>query len=267
MNKFFLLILLFCSGISCSNQKEQIVSMSTTMGDIKVKLYNETPKHRDNFLKLVKEQFYDSVLFHRVIQNFMIQAGDPESKTAASGTLLGEGDNGYTIDAEFQPRYFHKRGVLAAAREGDEVNPQRKSSGSHFYMVLGVVYSPEKLDNTVKRINERRKIALYNRIKSGYEAEYARLQKAEDQEGMDRLTEEIAHACDSLFVQEELVLTPEQKKIYTTVGGTPHLDGQYTVFGEIVEGMEVMDKIAAVQTDANDRPLENVVILHMEIIK
>ena len=174
--------------------------------------------------------------------------------------MLGEGDVDYRIDAEFVPEYFHKKGVLAAAREGDDTNPERKSSGAQFYIVQGNVYSPEQLENTVKSINERRKMALYGRLKNQYKNEFARLQEANDSEALDELSEKLTRECDSLFVNEELVLTEAQKQAYTTVGGTPHLDGQYTVYGEVVEGLDVLDKIAAVKTNSFDRPVEDVVI-------
>lgn len=197
------------------------VEIVTTHGNIVVRLYDQTPLHRDNFLKLVDDSSYDSVLFHRVIDRFMIQAGDPDSKRAEPGAMLGESSMGNDVDAEFVPGLFHKKGVLAAAREGDQENPERKSSGSQFYIVQGVVYTPEELDARLERINANRS------------------------EG------------------EKLVLSPEQIEVYTTMGGTPHLDGQYTVFGEVVEGLDVVDRIAAVETDANDRPLEDVRVIRM----
>lgn len=205
-----------------TNSKVEIV---TTHGTIIVKLYDQTPLHRDNFLKLVEGNNYDSVLFHRVIDRFMIQSGDPDSKRAAAGAELGESSIGHDVNAEFVPSLFHKKGALAAAREGDDVNPERRSSGSQFYIVQGIVYSPEELEARVERINSNRK---------------------ED---------------------EKLTLSPEQTEAYTTIGGTPHLDGQYTVFGEVVDGLDVVDKIASVQTDANDRPLEDVRIIRMVRIK
>ena len=221
MNKIIGILLLLFVAASCKEEAEPIVKISTNYGDMRIRLYEGTPKHRDNFMKLVKENFYDSLLFHRVIDHFMIQGGDPTSKNAAPDVMLGEGDVGYRVDAEFQlPKYFHKKGALAAAREGDQVNPERASSGAQFYIVQGRVYEPEELATV----------------------------------------EKVTQACDSLFVNEELVLTEEQKKAYTTVGGTPHLDGQYTVFGEVIEGLDVLDKIAAVNTGRADRPVKDVVI-------
>ena len=200
------------------------VRMHTTAGVIDLCLYDETPKHRDNFLKLVEEQQFDSLLFHRVIKDFMIQGGDPTSKHAPAGTLLGEGDLGYTIEAEFMPdKHFHRRGVLAAAREGDMVNPTKASSASQFYIVWGQVYTKEQLEN----------------FKEFYK----------------------------LRMGKELKLTAEQEEAYTTVGGTPHLDGEYTVFGEVISGLDVVERIQNVACDGNDRPLEDVRILKVEIIE
>jgi peptidyl-prolyl cis-trans isomerase B (cyclophilin B) len=200
------------------------VRMHTTAGVIELCLYDETPKHRDNFLKLVEEQQFDSLLFHRVIKDFMIQGGDPTSKHAPAGTLLGEGDLGYTIEAEFMPeRHFHRRGALAAAREGDMVNPAKASSASQFYIVWGQVYTKEQLE----------------RFKELYK----------------------------LRMGKELKLTAEQEETYTTVGGTPHLDGEYTVFGEVISGLDVVERIQNVACDGNDRPLEDVRILKVEIIE
>ena len=267
MNKFIGVLLILVLAASCKNETEPIVKITTEYGDIKIRLYDKTPKHRDNFLKLVDEKFYDGLLFHRVINHFMIQGGDPMSKNAGPDVMLGEGDVDYRIDAEFVPEYFHKKGVLAAAREGDDTNPERKSSGAQFYIVQGKVYSPEQLEATVKSINERRKMALYGRLKNQYKDEFTRLQEVNDTEGIVALSEKLTRECDSLFVNAEFVLTEEQKKVYTTVGGTPHLDGQYTVFGEVIEGLEIVDKIAAVKTSEWDRPVEDVMIKRVRVAK
>jgi peptidyl-prolyl cis-trans isomerase B (cyclophilin B) len=184
------------------------IQINTAFGDINLKLYNETPLHRDNFIKLVKEKYFDSTLFHRVINQFMIQGGDPDSKNAADSILLGNGGPAYTIPAEFKAEIFHKKGVLAAAREGDQINPTKASSGSQFYIVQGRVFSREELNVLAQRMGKS--------------------------------------------------FTEEQIKVYTTIGGTPHLDGNYTVFGEVISGLEVVDKIAAVITDKNNRPLKNI---------
>jgi peptidyl-prolyl cis-trans isomerase B (cyclophilin B) len=199
------------------HDNEKKVLIKTNYGDITIKLYNETPIHRDNFLKLVEDKFYNGILFHRVIKDFMIQAGDPESVNAAPDKRLGSGSPGYTLPAEIIPKYFHKKGALSAARISDQVNPQRRSSGSQFYIVQGTTYTNEELKNFEKK----------------------------------------------LFTK----MTDEQIEAYTTIGGTPHLDAQYTVFGEVISGLEIVDKIAAVQTGTANRPIADVKIIEMKIIK
>jgi cyclophilin family peptidyl-prolyl cis-trans isomerase len=197
------------------------IEMTTTKGTIVLRLYDSTPLHRDNFLRLVKSHYYDGILFHRVIKNFMIQGGDPESKTAKAGQPLGNGGPAYTVPAEFRVTLFHKKGVLAAAREGDNVNPEKKSSGSQFYIVQGKKFTDGALD-TLERVRRNGR----------------------------KLPE--AH-----------------REVYKTIGGTPHLDGKYTVYGEVVKGLDVVDAIAAVQTskDPADRPVEDVKIIRAKLIK
>jgi peptidyl-prolyl cis-trans isomerase B (cyclophilin B) len=192
------------------------------MGDIAIRLSDSTPLHRDNFLKLVKQGFYDSVLFHRVIKNFMIQSGDPNSKNAPAGQPLGNGSPGYTIPAEFRTTLFHKKGTIAAARQGDDINPMKESSGSQFYITQGKIFTDAGLDSV----------------------ETFRLSGRKIPQG--------------------------QREIYKTIGGTPHLDQNYTVFGEVVKGLDVVDKIASVPTSRaqdRDRPLENVLIVKATLIK
>ncbi len=189
-------------------ESEKMLIISTDLGDITIKLYNETPLHRDNFLKLAGEGFYNGLLFHRVMNEFMIQGGDPDSRNASAGQVLGNGGPGYTIPAEILPQFYHKKGALAAARMSDHVNPRKESSGSQFYLVMGKVHSNEELNFFESRTGVK--------------------------------------------------YTPEQRNAYTTIGGTPHLDNGYTVFGEVLQGLEVIDKIAAVQTDGNNRPLKDV---------
>lgn len=200
--------------------RKRDVELVTTKGTIVLRLYDETPQHRDNFLKLVKSGFYDSVLFHRVIQNFMVQAGDPESKRAKKDQALGNGGPSYTVPAEFRPDLFHKKGALAAARMGDNVNPEKKSSGSQFYIVQGKKFTEAGLDS-VEMMRLKRK------------------------------------------------LPAEHRTAYKTVGGTPHLDQNYTVFGEVVKGLEVVDRIAAVSTSRNppDRPMDDVRITRARLVK
>ena len=213
----FLLFFLFIFGFTFAQKTDKqkktedkvyYVKIETSYGDMVVKLYNETPLHRDNFIKLVKEGTYNDLLFHRVINQFMIQGGDPNSRTAKPGQMLGDGELGYTIPAEFVPTLFHKKGALAAARQGDEVNPTKASSSCQFYIVQGTTWDANRLKMVEQRMGKS--------------------------------------------------FTAEQAEVYATVGGTPFLDGDYTVFGEVVEGMEVIDKIAAVPCGPMDRPIEDV---------
>jgi peptidyl-prolyl cis-trans isomerase B (cyclophilin B) len=202
--------------------RKKDVLLQTSMGDVYIRLSDSTPLHRDNFLKLVKQKYYDSVLFHRVINNFMIQAGDPNSKNAVAGKPLGEGGPGYTVPAEFRTSLFHKKGAIAAARQGDNVNPEKASSGSQFYITQGKKFTDGGLDSLeTYRLNGKK-------------------------------------------------IPADQREAYKTIGGTPFLDQGYTVFGEVVKGIEVVDKIAVVPTSKaadRDRPLENVMILKAKLVK
>jgi cyclophilin family peptidyl-prolyl cis-trans isomerase len=191
-----------------NSSPDPLIKIETSMGDMVIKLYNETPLHRDNMIKLIQENFFDNQLFHRVIKDFMVQGGDPHSIGAAKGERLGNGGPGYTIPAEFHPQLIHKKGALAAARQGDAANPEKASAGSQFYLVQGKVLSQQEINS---------------------------------------------------FAQAGTPFTQESLEVYTTMGGTPHLDGSYTVFGEIVVGLEILDRIAATQTDTYDRPIEDVI--------
>ena len=226
LNKF--LIVGLALAMSCSTVAPTIkdyqkdVLLETNYGDMQLRLSDLTPKHRDNFIKLVKSKYYDGVLFHRVIKNFMIQSGDPDSRNAAAGKPLGEGGPNYTIPAEFNSSLFHKKGALAAAREGDDVNPQKASSGSQFYIVQGKVWTSGALDTLQTK-----------RLKGA-------------------------------------VIPQDRRAAYMNEGGSPHLDGNYTVFGQLVEGFDVLDKIAATPTSKGtdkDRPLEDVRIIKAKMVK
>lgn len=248
--------------------KETLVKIETTAGDIKVKLYNETPKHRDNFIKLVKDGVYEGTLFHRVIKDFMIQAGDPDSKNAPKGKMLGAGDVGYTVPAEFvYTKYFHKKGALSAARQGDNVNPKKESSGCQFYIVTGKVYNDSTLLGMESQMNENKINVIFNKLAQKHMKEIYKMRKANDENGLYDLQEKLFAEAQELSAKEpEFHFTPEQIEAYTTVGGTPHLDGEYTVFGEVVEGMDVVDKIQKVKTDRSDRPEEDVKIIKATIL-
>ena len=240
--------------------KESKVLIETSLGNIVIKLYDETPQHRDNFLKLVKEGFYDDLLFHRVIANFMIQGGDPDSRGAAPGVSLGQGGPGYTVDAEIKyPQFFHKKGALAAARTGDQINPEKKSSGSQFYIVQGKIYSEEEMEMMEQSIVMQKSQMIMRKYMEPYREEYTKLQRANDMEGIQKLNDIISKDAEGELAVVESFKIPDNVKIaYTTVGGTPHLDDAYTVFGEVVEGFDVIDKIAAVKTGSQDRPAEDV---------
>lgn len=219
---FFLLTAMI--GNAQTTEKQNVIThkgvsvkMVTNYGDMVLLLYDETPLHRDNFVKLVEDGTYNGLLFHRVIEHFMVQAGDPQSRDAKPGARLGAGTLGYTVPAEIKPGLFHKRGALCAARQGDEVNPKRESSASQFYIVQGNVWSEADLNMMEQRFGKH--------------------------------------------------FTDEQRQVYTTLGGTPHLDGDYTVFGELVEGMDVVNKIAAAPRDRFDRPVEDIRIISVEVIK
>lgn len=247
---------------------ETLVRLETTMGDITVKLYNETPKHRDNFIKLTKEGTYDSTLFHRVIKNFMIQAGDPQSKTATDTTTLGNGDVGYTLPAEFNPKFFHKKGALAAARLGDEVNPNRESSGCQFYIVTGRKFSEAQMISMENQLNDARLETVFNELARKHMKEIYKMRKAGDNDGLLELQDSLEAQARGIVAKEPaLKFSREQIAAYTTVGGAPHLDGAYTVFGEVTEGMEVIDKIQAVKTNRADRPETDVRILKATVIE
>ncbi len=227
MKKFFATLVLCLATIGIQAQTDNIrheIEMVTDSGKIVIALYNETPQHRDNFLKNVKEGVYDGQLFHRVIKDFMIQAGDPASKTATKGQMLGDSDDKYTVPAEIvYPKLFHKRGAVAAARESDDVNPQRASSATQFYIVWGRKFSDNQLAWAQERIDK--------------------------------------------YTNGQIKITPEIGNIYKTVGGTPHLDGSYTVFGEVLEGLDIVERIQTATTDDNDRPINDIRIVKATVIK
>lgn len=269
------LLITSCALLNHNNKqgKDAFVVFETTAGNVKVKLYAVTPKHQENMLNLVDSGFYDSLLFHRVIPKFMIQGGDPTSKNARRGKTLGNGGPGYTLEAEILPDLIHKRGALAAARLGDDVNPEKRSSGSQFYIVQGRVFKPGDLTMVENNMNHQRKMS--------YLREY--LQQPENKKTLNMLQyyqgarmvvqyDSLLRSLDPIFEQQlktegRDTLTQHQKEIYSSIGGAPHLDGGYTVFGEVVEGMEVVDKICGVERDTYDRPLEDVRIISAKRVK
>ncbi len=256
----FLLLLSFIpkGNIGLIEKKVMII---TDFGTIKIKLYNETPLHRDNFVKLVTTHYFDSLMFHRVIQNFMIQGGDPDSKNAAPSVELGNGGPDYTIPAEFNPKIFHKKGVLAAARDGDLENPSRASSGSQFYIVQGRVCNDSLLKIESARIT---KMTLFNEIVNRNEnklllLKYKQFLKPEQKDSLRYIEDIINRQVQSEQPNAKPYLfSEEQIKAYKTIGGTPHLDGGYTAFGEVYEGFEVIESIASQKGDKNNRPFKDI---------
>lgn len=236
------------------------VRIHTTSGDITVRLYDETPLHRDNFIKLVREGFYDGTLFHRVIKDFMIQGGDPDSKGAPAGKQLGTGGPGYTIDAEIMPELYHKRGALAAARLGDEVNPERKSSGSQFYIVWGQTYNEGQMRQLAKQMEMQLMQQAFNVLAIQHRDEIMQLRRERNRAALQELQEKLAAEAEAQVKTAGGGMTDEQKTLYSTVGGTPHLDGQYTVFGEVEEGLDTVEKIQHAATARGDRPVKDIII-------
>ncbi len=254
------------------------VKIETSMGDVYVVLYDQTPKHRDNFIKLVKEDFYNGIIFHRVIKDFMIQGGDPNSIDAPVGAQLGNGGPGYTIPAEIIPGLYHKKGALCAARQGDQVNPEKASSGSQFYIVTGKISGEDELNYIESMCNQQIEYPLIDAfIQAPENVDY--LNRLQEYQAM-RQDQASAILSDSLIMSlvdeirplalngvETFKYTDEQKKTYATIGGTAQLDNQYTVFGEVIKGLEVVDAIGVTPTAQGDRPIEDVVIKSMKIIE
>jgi peptidyl-prolyl cis-trans isomerase B (cyclophilin B) len=235
----------------------QKVKIQTMLGDIVVRLYDETPIHRDNFVKLVREGYYDGTLFHRVIKDFMIQGGDPDSKGAPAGKMLGVGGPDYTLEAEIKEGLFHKRGALAAARQGDEVNPERRSSGSQFYIVWGQKYNEGQLRQLSKQLKMQKIQAIFNQLASEHRAEIMQMRRDRNRAGLQELQDRLAAEAEEQ-ASDYIGLTEEQQSIYSTLGGTPHLDGQYTVFGEVEDGLDVVEMIQASATGRGDRPVDDI---------
>ncbi|MES2140446.1 MAG: peptidylprolyl isomerase [Bacteroidota bacterium] len=262
---FFIIVTYFVSTsfklANLANSEEIKVIIVTDYGTIKLKLYNETPIHRDNFVKLIKAHYFDSLMFHRVIQNFMIQGGDPDSKNAPASIELGNGGPGYNLPAEFNSRLFHKKGVLAAARDSDLENPSQASSASQFYIVQGKVYNDSLLNIQAKRIT---KLKLFNTVvnrdeNKGLLKRYQAFVKTDQEDSMKVLNDIITKQVEAELPATKLyTFTDEQIKTYTTIGGTPHLDQSYTIFGEVYEGIEVIDLIAKQKVDKNARPFTDI---------
>ncbi|MCO6359634.1 peptidylprolyl isomerase [Roseivirga pacifica] len=255
------LVVWSCGGSGSSSEgalegNDYLVTIKTNLGEMKAILHDETPKHKENFVKLANEGFFDSLLFHRVIPGFMIQGGDPNSKNAQPGDRLGNGGPGYTVPAEFNDKYYHKKGALSAARQSDAVNPERESSGSQFYIVQGQVIPAQSLEGENPMMNAAQSllqnqpqhplsIEFYTAFQTGGDAAY--IAKVKEKKG------ELAEATGLKMI------TPKERiEVYSTIGGSPWLDEQYTVFGQVISGLDVVDAIAAVQTNSADRPSQDV---------
>lgn len=258
----FFCFLLLTSSCAQNKKNDYVVTIKTEYGDMVAILYDETPLHKANFIKLVKEHYFDSLLFHRVIQGFMIQGGDSASRHAAPGQPLGIGGKKYTIPAEFNPKFFHEKGALSAARTGDNVNPTKASSGSQFYIVQGTVFTQTDMESLQTDMNKlmtglrkmfedpQYKPLLDSLNQLYFSGDMAAYQK--------RLIELVPRVEKATGTKVSRFITPDKMNAYTKVGGAPHLDGEYTVFGKVVKGLEVIDKIAAVERDAADRPVKDV---------
>jgi cyclophilin family peptidyl-prolyl cis-trans isomerase len=258
-----LLALIIIPAFQCSNaesKKNEVsnpeILIETDFGNIKLVLYDETPEHRDNFIRLIEIGFYKDLLFHRVIQSFMIQGGDPNSRNAQPGTTLGSGGPDYTIPAEIHPHLFHKKGALAAARMGDNVNPEKRSSGSQFYIVQGTVLNDQQLTENENRINNMRLQGLFSKFLEEEKNKAFENDEVLNMDVLNKLAEEKAMVAFNEL--PKYTFPEEHREVYKTVGGTPHLDGSYTVFGEVTEGLEVLDKIASQATNQANRPLEDI---------
>jgi peptidyl-prolyl cis-trans isomerase B (cyclophilin B) len=260
MKRFLLCTLLLAiTTVASQAQKKEIVTIKTRLGDMVVILYDETPKHKANFLKLAKEHYFDSLLFHRVIDGFMIQGGDPDSKKAKAGQHLGSGSPGYTIDAEINPKFYHEKGALSAARLGGPMNPTKASSGSQFYIVDGTVVKEEDIKTDAEKFNTAYRQFFQNDANLAYRDTLSTFMQANDRPGYEAFLKKIKPVVEtSTGIKTEKEVSPEKLKAYTSVGGAPHLDEEYTVFGKVIKGLEVVDKIAALPKDESDRPTEDI---------
>lgn len=269
MRKILIFTVVALTTLSC-NQPSNFVEVSTNYGDFTLELYDETPLHRDNFQKLVKEGFYEDLLFHRIIDGFMIQGGDPESKSAEAGARLGGGGPGYKIPAEFDKsdRCFHKKGALAAAREGDQGNPEKLSSGSQFYVVVGRTYAPSELQQMEKQKITNARQQKFNLLSIEYTDTLRLLQEQGKTKEIHTLQQRLLKEVDATIKENKkhYYMTAAQKAAYEKIGGTPHLDGSYTVYGEIIEGIEVVETIAKAEKNRQDRPLKDIA-MSMKFVK
>ena len=259
----FVLISLTIVINACNPEQEKTyITINTRLGKMKFMLYNETPVHKENFITLVEKGFYDSLLFHRLTSQVMIQTGDPESKSAGKDQQTGNSDIGYKLEPEIHEKFFHRKGVLCAAREPDAVNPQKKSSGSQFYIILGKKWTDAELNKVEEiSIKKKREIRVQNYIMSDFTLMKIddSLRRTENFVELEKFYQKLGNRIDDEYKNEKkFSIIKEQREVYKNIGGFPYLDGEYTIFGEIVEGIEVLDKIAEQKCDSNERPLEDI---------
>jgi cyclophilin family peptidyl-prolyl cis-trans isomerase len=261
MSKISIITLLACCVIvaGCAQKRATVATIKTSYGDMVAVLYDDTPKHKENFIKLAKSHYYDSTLFHRVIKGFMIQGGDPDSKKAAPGAMLGRGGPGYTIDAEILPKYFHEKGALSAARMGDVANPKKASNGSQFFIVQGRILDTEEMTLDQVKFDQALRKFFNNPANKGAFDSLGAAYSAQDEELYRKIFLSLKPRVVKETGMDVTQTVPEDKlKAYSTVGGFPTLDGSYTVFGKVIKGLEVIDKIADVEMGANERPANDV---------
>jgi len=263
MKRLFLVTYLLFSLSLFSHAQTHLVEIDTNMGNMKFKLYDDTPKHRDEFVKLANQGYYDGTLFYRVIQNFLIQGGSKSSRNAPPGKRIGYGDPDYTVDDEIRPNHFHQKGALCAPRQPDKVNPFKQSDISQFYIVKGQVFTSGALDTMEMAVNRPIRNKIIHEVFTDDIRE--KLKKLKEEKKVDefrKIAGDVKKEIESRFElnPNTLTFTKEQRKAYTTVGGYPELDGRYTIFGQCISGFDVIDKIAALKTDKNNRPLKDVKI-------
>lgn len=265
MKRIVLSILAIVLMASCATEKDYIVTIKTEYGDMKAILYDETPEHKENFIKLAKEGFYDSLLFHRVMKEFMIQGGDPNSKNTAPGTPLGNGGPGYNIPAEFKKEFFHVKGALSAARQPDQVNPDKESSGSQFFIVQGQTWTEDELTTDQNKLNQAVQQCMNRGDQDSVRQILMNIYQNEGPTAYGKKINEMKDYFASVMqVNLDKSIAPERLEAYTTIGGTPHLDDEYTVFGKVIDGLEIVDKIADQPVDRRNRPNENI-MMQMEV--
>ncbi|MEM6525357.1 MAG: peptidylprolyl isomerase [Bacteroidota bacterium] len=265
MRKLYVFALITLITASCATDKDYIVTIKTEYGDMKAVLYDETPEHKENFIKLAQDGFYDSLLFHRVMKNFMIQGGDPNSKNTEPGTPLGNGGPGYNVPAEFNTDFFHMKGALSAARQPDQVNPKKESSGSQFFVVQGQTWTEDELTTDQNKLNQAVQQCMQRGDQDSVRQMLMNIYKEEGPQAYGKKINDMkGYFADVMQVNLDKSIDPDRLQAYTTIGGTPHLDDEYTVFGKVIEGLEVIDKIAEQPTDRRDRPNKNI-MMSMEV--